>query len=392
MVRIEDTNSSMSAQIHVDGIFEMLDWLGLDFDGEAVFQSRRQKLYDRAVERLLESGAAYRHRGAVRFAVPKEGTTSFHDVIRGPMAFDNGAIEDFVLRRANSEPTFYTANAVDDLEMGITHVVRGEDLLVTTPKVLLLREALGGEDDMVFAHLPLIVNKQRKKMAKRRDDAALFGYRDIGILPGAMVNYLSLLGWGPSGNAEVRSVRDTIGEFDLSRVNRSPAMFDADRLIAMNATYVRSLGDRELAEAVLPWVRDTRWGSRLGTQDLCRVSPLIRERVRVLSDAAERMAFLFCRPEINEDDWDATMTGAAEGILLRAEGEFRSTRWDAESLHGCLKSIGGGFGLKLGEAQGPVRVAVTGRSVGLPLFESMALLGRDETLFRIGAALDRLSG
>ena len=391
VLRIEDTNAELATTAHIDQILETLDWLGLDFDGDPVFQSQRGALYDAAVDRWLDEGRAYVDDGAVRFAVPDEGVTAFDDIVRGRVEFPNASIDDFVVRRSDGSATFFVANAVDDLDLGITHVVRGEDLLNTTPKVVLLRAALGAPDMPTFAHLPLIVNKQRKKLSKRRDDVSLISYRDQGVLPAAMVNYLALLGWGPPDDIEVRALSEIVDLFDLADVNAAPAMFDIDKLTAINGSYVRALDDAGFAAAVEPWVRAEPWGADLDAATLSTVAPLIRERTRLLGDAPGRIAFLFAEPQIDPDDWAAAMVAPASDILDRARTAFSEADWSAVTLHAELRAIGESFGLKLGKAQAPVRVATTGRAVGPPLFESLALLGRGATLARLDAALAKLA-
>ena len=390
VLRIEDTNAELATSAHIDQILEMLDWLGLDFDGDPVFQSERGGLYDDAVERWLDSGQAYLDEGAVRFAVPSDGVTAFNDIVRGRVEFPNASIEDFVVRRSDGSATFFVANAVDDLDLGITHVVRGEDLLNTTPRVVLLRTALGAADVPTFAHLPLIVNRERKKLSKRRDDVSLTSYRDQGVLPEAMVNYLALLGWGPPDGIEVRPLAEIVELFDLADVNAAPAMLDMDKLTAVNGEYLRALDDAAFAAAIEPWVRAEPWGEDLELTALSDVAPLIRERTRLLSDAPERIAFLFAEPEMDADDWDAALAPPAGELLDRARAAFSDAEWTADSLHTCLRAIGEEFGLKLGKAQAPVRVAITGRAVGPPLFESLELLGRETALQRLEAAKQRL--
>lgn len=392
VLRIEDTNAELATTAHINQILEMLEWLGLDFDGDPVFQSQRSDLYGAAVDRWLDEGRAYVDDGAVRFAVPPEGVTAFDDIVRGRVEFPNASIGDFVVRRSDGSATFFVANAVDDLDLGITHVVRGEDLLNTTPKVVLLRAALGATDMPTFAHLPLIVNKQRKKLSKRRDDVSLSSYRDQGVLPAAMVNYLALLGWGPPDDVEVRPLSEIVELFDLADVNAAPAMFDMDKLTAINGEYLRALDDAGFAAAVEPWVRAEPWGADLDAAMLSEVAPLIRERTRLLGDAPDRIEFLFAEPQIDPDDWAAATAAPASDILESARTVFAEADWNAATLHAELRAIGESFGLKLGKAQAPVRVATTGRAVGPPLFESLALLGREATLARLDAALAMLAG
>ena len=393
VLRVEDTNAELARPELIDNIYESLEWLGIDWDGEPVRQSRRDELYQDAVERLLADGRAYEDDGAIRFRVGDEGTTSWDDVVRGTVTFEHEHVEDFVIRRGDGSATFFIANAVDDLDLGITHVVRGEDLVNVTPKVIMLRRALGHDDLPVFAHLPLIVNEQRKKLSKRRDDVSLSSYRDRGILAAAMTNYLALLGWGPPDDVEVRPMSEIVELFELEDINASAAMFDIKKLEAINGDYVRAMSTADLAAAMRPWVDETSWGPGVSAEQLEAVVPLLQERTRVLEDAPGVVDFLFLdEPEIDEASWDKVMTTeTAVPMLDGAHEQYEAVEWTAEALHAATLAVGEGLGLKLGKAQAPVRVAVTGRTVGPPLFESLELLGRDEVLRRIQAAQLRLA-
>lgn len=392
VLRIEDTNAELATTDYIDNIYRSLEWLGIDWDGEVVRQSTRADKYDAAVEQWLADGRAYLDDGAVRFRVPDTGVTAWDDVVRGRVEFEHEHVEDFVVRRSDGSATFFVANAVDDLDLGITHVVRGEDLVNVTPKVLMLREALGAEDTPVFAHLPLIVNEQRKKLSKRRDDVALESYRDRGVLASAMVNYLALLGWGPPDDVEVRPIAEIIELFELTDVNASAAMFDLKKLEAINGEHIRMLSAEAFAEAIVPWVRAEPWGSEVEAADLVAMAPLIQERTRVLSDAGPQLDFFHLdAPIVDDASWDKVMTtDDAVPILRAARDAFGSVEWDQDRLHATLSAIGEARDLKLGKTQAPVRVAITGRTVGPPLFESLEILGRASVLLRIDAALARL--
>lgn len=393
VLRIEDTNAELATTEFIDNIYRSLEWLGIDWDGDVVRQSQRADRYDAAVEQWLADGQAYVDEGAVRFRVPEGGVTAWDDVVRGRVEFEHEHVEDFVVRRSDGSATFFVANAVDDLDLGITHVVRGEDLVNVTPKVLMLRAALGADDVPVFAHLPLIVNEQRKKLSKRRDDVALESYRDRGVLASAMVNYLALLGWGPPDDVEVRPITEIVDLFELTDVNASAAMFDLKKLEAINGEHIRMLSGREFAEHIEPYVQTEPWGTELTADDLVEVAPLVQERTRVLADASAQLDFFFlAEPVIDEASWSKVMsTDDATPILAAAAARFEDVAWDAEALHATLTEIGAVRELKLGKAQAPVRVAVTGRTVGPPLFESLVALGRDTTLARIARAMERVS-
>ena len=392
ILRVEDTNAELSKPELIDNIYRSLDWLEIDFDGEPVRQSQRADLYDDAVEQWISAGVAYEDEGAIRFRVPEEGTTSWDDQIRGAVVFENQHIEDFVVRRADGTATFFTANAVDDLDLGITHVVRGEDLVNVTPKVILLREALGESAPLKFAHLPLIINEQRKKLSKRRDDVALEAYRERGILPTAMVNYLALLGWGPKDDVEVRPISEIIEMFDIADVNPSAAMFDVKKLEAINGEYIRALSPEEFGKSIAPWLEEEDWAANVDDEVLRQVAPLVQERTRVLAEAPKQLDFFFWdNQEMDSDAWQKVMLkDSARSILEAARSVLADVEWNVEALHEAVRKIAESHELKLGKAQAPIRVAITGRTVGPPLFESMYFLGREVVVERLGNALQKL--
>ena len=392
ILRVEDTNAELSKPELIDNIYRSLDWLEIDFDSEPVRQSQRADLYDDAVEQWISAGVAYEDEGAIRFRVPEQGTTSWDDQIRGAVVFENQHIEDFVVRRADGTATFFTANAVDDLDLGITHVVRGEDLVNVTPKVILLREALGESAPLKFAHLPLIINEQRKKLSKRRDDVALEAYRERGILPTAMVNYLALLGWGPKDDVEVRPISEIIEMFDIADVNPSAAMFDVKKLEAINGEYIRALSPEEFGKSIAPWLEEEDWAGNVDDEVLRQVAPLVQERTRVLAEAPKQLDFFFWdNQEMDSDAWQKVMLkDSARSILEAARSVLADVEWNVEALHEAVRKIAESHELKLGKAQAPIRVAITGRTVGPPLFESMYFLGREVVVERLGNALQKL--
>lgn len=393
VLRIEDTNAELTRPKLIDNIYRSLEWLQIDFDGEPVRQSERTDLYNDAVEQWLADDFAYVDDGAVRFRVPNQGTTAWEDTVRGNVVFENQHIEDFVVRRSDGTATFFTANAVDDLDLGITHVVRGEDLVNVTPKVIMLRQALGAKDVPEFAHLPLIVNEQRKKLSKRRDDVALENYRDRGVLATAMINYLALLGWGPPDDIEIRPVQEIVELFELGDVNASSAMFDTKKLEAINGEYLRAMNPQDFTEALQPWIEAQPWSDSVDPTQLAQVAPLVQERTRVLSEAPPQLDFFFVEiPEIDANAWEKIMLNEEAALILElAHRAFADAEWEVDVLHDALRAIGDSHQMKLGKAQAPVRVAVTGRSVGPPLFESMHALGRETVLARIAVAREMLA-
>ncbi len=430
LLRIEDTDAERSRPELIDAIFRALEWLGLDWDDTPVYQSERGDAYRDAVDRLLASGAAYwcactpeevkaraEARGGtpgydghcrdldlgsgvgrvVRFRVPDEGSTSFDDVIRGEVSFDNANLEDFVVVRSSGAPMFHLANAVDDAAQNITHVVRGEDLINVTPKVLLLRDALAVPGELVFAHLPLIVNDKRQKLSKRRDDVSVGDYIDRGYLSEAMVNYLATLGWGPPDGIEIRPLAEIVAAFRLGDVNRSGAFFDVKKLQHFNGEYIRGLPTSEFVTRSTPWLfaADVPWAAdRFDVDAFEALAPLVQERVKLLSEVPGYVDFVFLvEPVLDEASWAKVMVKGrdlAVAVLDHAAKAFADCEWTVADLDVALFSYADTHDVAKGKVQAPVRVAVTGRSVGPPLFESLVVLGRDETLRRIGVAKDRL--
>jgi glutamyl-tRNA synthetase len=404
LVRIEDTDAARNRPEHVEGILRALRWLGLDWDEEPVFQSQRIALYDEAVAKLLAAGYAYhcecsagcdghcREAGLgpaptrmVRFRAPREGETVIEDVVRGRVSVDNATIEDFGLRKSTGGPFFYLANTVDDSAMAITHVIRGEEHLTNTAKYVLLWQALGYGELPVFAHLPLLLNDKRQKLSKRRDKVALEDYRDAGFLPEAVRNYLGLLGWSPPGDREIVTLEEMLEEFRLEDVKSAGAIFDERKLGAVNSEYLRALPVGELVERAAQWQR-SRWEP---------IAALVQERARTLADVYEMTDFLYL-PSLRLDsaEWDkAVASGPAFGAVLAAAARHLEDLedWTAGAIREAIAAAGADAGVdKLARSQAPVRLAVTGRSVGPPLWESLELLGRQRTLARLAEALERL--
>ncbi len=434
VLRIEDTDAALKTQEYVDAILEPLRWLGIDWDEGPYFQSERRHLHTAAIDKLVAEGRAYHcdltrdeidrlaadaglPRGyhgwsrdrdvadgpgvVVRFRTPDEGVTVVHDVVRGRVEFANAHLEDFVIRRGDGSPTFLIANAVDDHDLAISHVIRGEDLLNTTPKVLLLWEALGYGEPPVYAHLPLLVNEQRKKLSKRRDDVALGDYMARGYLPEAMVNYLATLGWGPPDGVEIRPLAEIVELFELGDVTKASAFFDPRKLDHFNATYIKNLSADEFVERARPFLTgpDVPWRPEAYDEDVVRrLAPEIQQRAVTLSDVVRWVDWLFV-DEI--DDYDAK---AWRKVMVKGRGAARvldevARRLaddpfdDPGRLERIVMEVGSDLSEELGArvlSQAPVRVALTGSNVGLPLWEAMTLLGRERTLARLRAARERL--
>jgi glutamyl-tRNA synthetase len=438
VLRIEDTDVSRNRPEWVEGILSALDWIGISrgtyegpyFQSEyaeaqreaaATLHARGLAYYcdctrDQVTQRRAESGegsvySGYdgfcRDRGlpagegrALRFRTPDTGETKVIDLIRGEPTFENLLIEDFVIARGDGSPVFLLANVVDDISMKITHVIRAEEHLPNTPKQQLLWEALGVAPP-IWAHVPVVVNEKRQKLSKRRDKVALEAFRDEGYLADAMRNYLVLLGWAPSGDREIVPWSVIEDEYRLEEVNPSPAFFDEKKLRAFNGEYIRALSPEAFNAACQPWLTGTpvaAGGTALPAPPwpadaydpavFAAVAPLAQTRVALLSEIVPNVDFLFLdEPVTDEAAWQKAMKEGAGELLSASLAAFEALpAWTADALKTALEEVGAAQGLKLGKAQAPVRVAVTGRTVGLPLFESLEVLGRDRTLARVRAA------
>jgi len=441
VLRIEDTDESRNREEWVDGIVAAMEWLGMHADVGPYRQSDHASEHFGAVELLRAAGYIYmcdctpdmvmarkaddktpgydgfcRERGlapgpgaAYRFKVPREGTTLVSDAVRGEVTFQNEHIEDFVVAKSSGAVLFALSNVVDDRRDEITHVIRGEEHLPNTPKQILMWRALDEvTSDVVavptFAHLPVLVNEQRKKLSKRRDPVAVEMYRDQGYLPEAFANYLSLLGWSPRGTEEKVAIDLCVEQFKLSDVSHSPAFFDVKKLAHLNGEYIRELPLSEFIERCAPWVRpwSTSWAPADRQPDWSaqqfdesafeQMAPLVQERVATFGEVAEMVDFIFLDAAPVDDAAFAKSIGAdplSRDVLVSAVSRFTEASWDVETLHAVTVELGEQLGLNLRKTQAPIRCAVTGRNVGPPLFESLVVLGRDQTIVRLRAALAR---
>ncbi|GAB3692861.1 glutamate--tRNA ligase [Actinocorallia lasiicapitis] len=418
VLRIEDTDANRNRPEWTDGIISALAWIGINTDSAffegPLYQSHQEPQHRAAVARLKADGRAYhcsctrdeviartgdsnrgydgfcRDRGlaegVVRFRTPDEGVTVVEDKVKGSVEFPNSSIEDFAIARSDGSPLFVLANVVDDIEMRITLVVRGDEHLSNTPKQQLLWDALGTTPP-VWAHIPVIVNEKRQKLSKRRDKVALEDYRAEGYLADAMVNYLMLLGWAPAGDREIVPWAEMAEEFRLENVNTSPAFFDVKKLRAINGEYIRALPAEEFAAACDPFL-DPSWDRKV----FAELAPLAQTRLAVLAEIGELVDFAFLDEPVNDEAaWAKAMKEPAAELLKATAAAYATVDWTADALKTTLEEVGTRFGLKLGKAQAPVRVAATGRTVGLPLFESLEIIGRETTLARIDKALARLA-
>ena len=408
LLRIEDTDTERNRAELADVILDLLGWLGIEADEEPVFQSDNRDRHREAAEKLLREGKAYLCDSdnnevagteladglAVRFRVAscEQEIVAIQDAVRGEVSFAAAEMEDFVLWRSNATPTFLLANAADDIDMGITHAIRGEDLLPSTPKAVMVMNALGA-DAPAYAHLPLLVNEQRKKLSKRRDDVSLENWRERGYLPEAMANYLATLGWGPPDDIEIRPMAEILSLFKLEDVLKSPAFFDPKKLEHFNAAHIRQLSGEEFMARLEPWFAKAAWpAERYRSEVMDAIGPMVQEKIRTLADAERFVDWLMLEdPPVDADAWDKAIARneKAAGILRSAIEAYETATWQKDSLYDATLKLSEAHGLKLGKAQAPIRAAVSGRSVGPPLFESLVLLSREETLRRLRLALSK---
>jgi glutamyl-tRNA synthetase len=450
VLRIEDTDVTRSTVEFERDIIDNLHWLGITWDegpqvagGDDVGaygpyrQSQRFDRYRKEANRLLESGHAYRcwctpeeleavrraqeaakeppryngrclrltdaERAAfeaeerpsvIRFKVEPD-RIRFVDLIRGEVEFDNALLGDFVIVRNDGVPLYHFTVVVDDEAMEITHVIRGEDHLSNTPKHIALIRALGYREPR-FGHMPLILNPDRTKMSKRLLETGIGAYREDGYLPEALVNFMAFLGWSPGTEEEIFTLDELVHRFDLSKVHKGGAIFDTDRLDHLNGVYIRSLSDEQLALRLRPWIPEA-----VADADLVRMVPLVRERLVKLADAPALLGFTWEPDDVVAGWYGPELLHPKKGgpvearaALERAStvlGELEDADFSADVVEQRCREAAEEAGMKAGDFFTPMRVAVTGRTVSPPLFDSLELLGRDRSLARIGLALDKLA-
>ena len=417
-------------------VLEDLHWLGLEWDeGPEVGgrfgpyrQSERFDRYDVAARHLRTTGAAYPcyctaeelerrrkmaqaerrppgydgrcrnltseeieafetegRKPSLRFRVPEETTVTFDDVVRGPIKTETRQIPDFVIQRSDGSPTYMLAATVDDVEMDITHIIRGEDLVTATPRQLLMRSALGIEEVPVLGHLPLIVDEKGRPLSKRWGDVAVRAYREAGVLPEALVNYLALLGWSYDDRTNIFSLDELVAKFSLERVGKNPAAFDVAKLEWLNGHYIRQKSPEDLAESLIPICLEAGLDadSEQGRKLLAKVAPLLTERMKRLTEAPPMVRFLF-DDDVRPDEKAAKVLEGQSEYLRDVQARLTALdKWTAPAIEESLRALAEERGLKPKQAFQPIRAAVTGTLVSPPLFESLEILGREKTLSRL---------
>ena len=444
ILRIEDTDQTRKVEGAEEKIYESLQWLGLDWDeGPDIggdygpyMQSQRLDLYQSAAKRLVEQGDAYycycsserlakmraeqskrkepprydrtcrdlmpEQRAkkeaegitpVVRFKIPLEGKTSFNDVVYGQVEFENALLDDLVILKSDGFPTYHLANVVDDHMMQISHVIRGDDWLSSAPKHKLLYDALKYNAPQ-YAHMPLTLGKDKAKLSKRHGATALLDYKNLGYLPEAMMNFLVLLGWSLDDKTEIFSKEDLIRHFSLERISRTGAVFDMDKLNWFNGYYIRQLTVDGLIERIVPILErelPQEVKRPIDKEYLCRIVPLIHERLKLLNEITDLVSFFFAEDvQHNADELigkKMTSDLAINALQTSLDKISSLSTFNTDSLEGLLRPLAEELGLKTGQLFGTLRVATTGKSVAPPLFQTMEVLGSDKCLKRIGSAL-----
>ncbi len=447
VVRIEDTDVARSVEGAVEAILGGLKWLGMDWDEgpevggkyEPYYQSRRLELYRGAAESLVAQGNAYycycspqrleemraeqarrkqppgydrrcrelsqRERAqneaegiipVVRFKTPLEGETSYQDLIWGEVNFTNSTIDDFILLKSDGYPTYHLANVVDDNAMEISHVIRAEEWISSTPRHILLYQALGLELPQ-FAHLPMILGSDRAKLSKRHGAVSITDYQESGYLAEAMFNFLTLLGWSLDDKTEIMSRQEIINNFSLERISKTAAIFNHEKLEWMNGVYIRSLEPEDLVQRSLPFLDKglpATAARPLSVDYIRQIIPLIQERARTLAEVPQLAEYFF----ITELEYDTSLLigkkmdreSASRALEVAKTKLGQLASFDAGALEAVLRPLAEELGLKTGQLFGVLRTAVTGRTAAPPLFQTMAVLGKECCLKRIAAALDKL--
>jgi glutamyl-tRNA synthetase len=378
-LRIENTDTSREVAEATQQIQDSLRWLGLDWDGEVTFQLDRMDDCRAVAVRLVEEGRAYEDEGAIRFRMPDEGVTAWDDVVRGRVEFPNEKLEDLVLVRSDGRPTYNFASPMEDVWDGITHVIRGEDHISNTPKQINIIRAVGAEPP-VYAHVSHVLGEDGKGLSKRHGSVTVDEFRHAGYYAPALMNFLALLGWSYDDKTTVMSRDELIERFSLERVVPSPATFDYQKLDWLNGVYLRALPTDEYADELVRWLRDDGhdWDEDL----VRRAAPLVQEKIERFGQFPDFAGFLFrdVEPDPALLDGDAPVVAAARDELAGVEP------FQAPEIETALRRLADRLELSPRKAFQPIRIAVTGSKISPGLFESLELLGKDESLRRLSAA------
>ena len=402
VVRIDDTDMERSTEEHQKNILENLRWLGLDWDegvdvgGEHgdYRQSSRFERYREVAQQLVEKNFAYEDDGAIRFKVPKDQTINFKDFVRGDMSFDTSDVEDFVILRSDNSPTYHLASTVDDVDYGITIIARGEDILSSTPKHILIMEALGA-DLPNFCHLPLLFGPDGKKLSKRHGDTSVKAFRDKGILNDAMFNYLCLLGWSPGDDVELFDREFAISKFDFNKVLPNSAIFDEKKLLWLNGQYIRSTAYDNFLKDALIKVEENLNRALFPEENerLNKILPSVQERVETMNDLQAQVLFLLDEPFlINQEEWDTVNSEEAQKYLNNIRKKFIDLEdFNLENIESLMRTALEELEIKTKVGFQSTRVAITGTKISPPLFESIFALGKETCIARLTESIEKLT-
>jgi len=378
-LRIENTDTGREVEESVDQIGRSLRWLGIEWDGETTFQLNVMERAKEEARRLVDEGAAYEDEGAIRIRMPDEGATAWEDAIKGRIEVPNDELEDLVLVRSDGRPTYNFASPLEDWLDGITHVIRGDDHVSNTPKQINVLRALGAEPP-VYAHVPSVFGADGKKLSKRHGAVSVDEFREAGYLPGALMNFLALLGWAPDGETTIMTRDELVERFSLERVGSSPATFDYAKLDWMNGVYLRELSPEDYADRLVAYVheQDFDWAD-----DRVRAAaPLVQEKIGRLGEFPAFAGFLFQDVEPDPELLDARILGEAVSALEAVDP------WSVAEIELALKQLCDDLGEKPRTVYLPIRVAVTGSRVSPGLYESLELLGKETSLTRLRAGVE----
>ena len=401
LVRIDDTDTERSTKEFQKDITENLKWLGLHWDEgievggshDSYKQSSRFDRYQEVAENLLSRNLAYEDDGAIRFKVPNDGSIEFKDYIRGDMLFNLSDVEDFVILRSDKSPTYHLASTVDDIDYGITIIARGEDILSSTPKHIMLMKAMDASLPD-FCHLPLLFGPDGKKLSKRHGDTSVEAFKNKGILSEAMFNYLCLLGWSPGNDLEQFDINTAISKFDLKNVLPNSAIFDEKKLLWLNGLYIRSTDIEDFQSTALSQIENDIQRSLFDDEKsrLLKIFPSVQERIETLADLTQQVMFLIDEPfVVDELDWQDVNNEEAQKYLFLLREEFINLdNFSLDSIEIVMRKTLEEINVKTKIGFQAARVSITGTKISPPLFESMFALGREAVIARLAESIEKL--
>ena len=401
LVRIDDTDTERSTKEFQKDITENLKWLGLHWDEgievggshDSYKQSSRFDRYQEVAEVLLSRNLAYEDDGAIRFKVPNDGSIEFKDYIRGDMLFNLSDVEDFVILRSDKSPTYHLASTVDDIDYGITIIARGEDILSSTPKHIMLMKAMDASLPD-FCHLPLLFGPDGKKLSKRHGDTSVEAFKNKGILSEAMFNYLCLLGWSPGNDLEQFDINTAISKFDLKNVLPNSAIFDEKKLLWLNGLYIRSTDIEDFQSTALSQIENDVQRSLFDEEKsrLLKIFPSVQERIETLADLTQQVMFLIDEPfVVDELDWQDVNNEEAQKYLFLLREEFINLdNFSLDSIENVMRKTLEEINVKTKIGFQAARVSITGTKISPPLFESIFALGREAVIARLAESIEKL--